>query len=222
MLGSIRTFFTAFETRDVIAFAALVVSSCAIILTGFSHFRQKYESAASARKEMLEWFYQTTQTLMVLKMCVAQKKSRNDPEMATHMAKLCSLIELGRFYFPNMLKGDGFGKEKPLAYRGYNNVALEFLLHFYDAIMLEDSYGQFEHTYGFAELLDKLQREYTSIIYRILKPRKHIDRIRKHAGLSLAIHERREEFIKRNPTEVGLFSWRPRGIGKERRMNSSE
>jgi len=222
MLESVKTFFSAFETRDFIAFAALVVSGCAIILTAFSHFRQKYESAASARKEMLEWFYETTNTLMILKACVAQRKPRSDPEMTKQVAKLASLIELGRFYFPNMLRGDGFGKEKPLAYRGYNNVALEFLLHFYDAILLEDSYGQFEHTYGFTELLDKLQREYTSIIYRILKPRKHIDRIRKHAGLSLAIHERREEFVKRNPTEIGLFSWRPQGIGKERRMSRYE
>ncbi len=47
------------------------------------------------------------------------------------LSKLSSLIEQGRFYFPNIDRGDGFGKDKPSAYQGYRNIVLDTLVYLY-------------------------------------------------------------------------------------------
>lgn len=75
---------------------------------------------------------------------------------------LSALIEEGRFYFPN-IRPDEFGVEKPLAYRGYRNIALDFLVASYNLHHKPIS----QSTRAQAKAL---QRQFTSVVFDIIRP----------------------------------------------------
>ena len=76
-------------------------------------------------------------------------------------------VEIGRFYFPNIDKKDGFGKDKPSANQGYRNIVLEFLVFFYETVKCGDVKGH-EHALWF------FMRLYTSAVFDIVAPRDRI------------------------------------------------
>ena len=53
------------------------------------------------------------------------------PQKTEMLSRLSALTEIGRFYFPNVIKGDYFGHDKPSAYQGYRDICLEFLVYFF-------------------------------------------------------------------------------------------
>lgn len=81
------------------------------------------------------------------------------------LAKLSSLIESGRFYFPNIDRKDGFGKQKPIAYQGYRNVILDFLVYEYQLFEKDDYVQYLKHA-------ESLQRLFTSYVFQYLEPSK--------------------------------------------------
>ncbi|MGB5024040.1 MAG: hypothetical protein WBO44_01765, partial [Saprospiraceae bacterium] len=107
-------------TSDVIAFSSAIVSLIALIYSYRSNTK-KYELVSQYRTEVLSWYKETVNILIFLREQAKQdfpKKELKDEAMA----KLSSLIEVGRFYFPNIIKGDNFGSNKPLAFQGYRNL----------------------------------------------------------------------------------------------------
>jgi len=185
-----------FGIREIIALASLTFS---IFALAFSYLKssKKYELTASVRKEILEWFEEATNTLMILKAYIAQEKTSIDSEMAKQLAKLSSLIEVGRFYFPNINKGDGFGEEKPAAYHGYRNLVLDFLVFSYDIALLDNAHEYICH-------LERLQREYTSIVFGILNPEIHLRQTRKHTGRSFENKLSLEDFLESDPSKLSF------------------
>ena len=113
---------------DCIALGSLIISVTAFIIS-ILYSTKKYELSSAHRKELLDWFNKTVEVLIVLRL---NTECNNDYDKINDMAKLSSLIECGRFYFPNVDKGDGFGREKPSAYAGYREIALELLVYSYN------------------------------------------------------------------------------------------
>ncbi|MCL2401427.1 MAG: hypothetical protein FWC90_02150, partial [Oscillospiraceae bacterium] len=114
------------------------------------------------------------------------------------LAKLSALIEQGRFYFPNVDKGDGFGNDKPSAYAGYRDIALEFLVYSYGTVQRKNAHKYIRH-------LEQLQRLFTSRIFNILKPQKHNRQINKHTKISMNDGMSLEDFLDQDVDNLNYF-----------------
>ena len=113
------------------------------------------------------------------------------------LADLSALIENGRFYFPNVDKKDGFGGDKPSAYQGYRHINLEFLMHFYEFVRDE------EHVK--IDLLWRLERNFTSVIFDVVEPRKRNRIYSKKLDITFPEDRAMEDFIYQNPENKNVF-----------------
>lgn len=81
------------------------------------------------------------------------------------LSQLLALIDIGRFYFPNIDKGDGFGEEQPLAHQGYRHVALDFLV-------LICQMGDEMNVNKCRDEIGYMRRHFTAIVFKIVSPNK--------------------------------------------------
>jgi len=101
------------------------------------------------------WYSEVIEVIMLLKLNL---KSRNRIN-ANELAKLSSLIERGRFFFSNFDKSGSYGCTKPIAYRGYRNLALDFLVALYNL------YSNPRHSGKDVSNANILCQHFTSIIF---------------------------------------------------------
>ncbi len=144
---------------DWIAVISLSISVIALIYSFISNTK-KYELTYQYYNDILIWHNQVIEVLTSLKL-----NDTNDELKKQMLVKLSSLIESGRFYFPNIDRKDGFGKQKPIAYQGYRNVILDFLVYEYQLFEKDDYKQYLKH----AEIL---QRFFTSYVFQYLEPSK--------------------------------------------------
>lgn len=158
------------DTEGISALVAAVSLAVSIVL-GLVYLRDrrhaKYAIETEYCDQLLSWHGQVVESLLSLRAFSAQNTA---PEMRLHLIKLSSLIEQGRFYFPN-IKSDQHGLSKPPAYRGYRNIALDFLvashkLYSKPRTDSTDRHGEF------------LQRMFTSVVFDVVRPTERLKRIR--------------------------------------------
>ncbi|TGE08438.1 hypothetical protein [Hymenobacter fodinae] len=165
---------------------------------------KRYEIKRDYQNVILRWFSETTKILIELRLLLTSKYDVSGVEYEYELKKanllsmLSSQIEIGRLYFPNIDKGDGFGDKKPRAYRGYRNLTLDFLVFSYN-IFLSKDVCKYEHH------LVRLQREFTSIICEILNPEEFLNEVKKHSEKYFSHNLSYEEFLKRDPNNIDLF-----------------
>lgn len=117
----------------------------------------RYQMESNYIDNLLSWHKEVVSLLVCMEHgFTAQEKAVKSANLAT----LSSLIEQGRFFFPNINK-DGFGSHKPLAYRGYRNVMLDLLVAIYQ-IHLSASGG--------ANKLELYRKTFTSGVYSLVDP----------------------------------------------------
>lgn len=130
---------------------------------------KKYELTEKYRCELLSWYRDVIETMMeIIHYCESGEfniKSFSQ-ERTKLLSKLSALVEIGRFYFPNIIKNDGFGKHKPTAYQGYRHIELEFLLNFYFIASKKTNKKRIES-------MKQLERQFTSFIFNMIEPRKY-------------------------------------------------
>ena len=143
---------------DWIAGISLVVAFAALIYTIISNTK-KYELTYQYYQDVVAWHSD------VIKVITQLKATSEENSKKAYLAELSALIETGRFYFPNIDQHDNFGANKPLAYRGYRNVVLDFLVYEYQLFEREDSQKYVEHA-------ESLQRLFTSYVFQYLDPKK--------------------------------------------------
>lgn len=116
---------------DWVAIISLLISIAALIYSFVSNTK-KYELTYQYYNDILIWHNQVIEVLTSLRL------NRPNANLKKQMlSKLSSLIESGRFYFPNIDRKDGFGNQKPIAYQGYRNVILDFLVYEYQLFQNE-------------------------------------------------------------------------------------
>lgn len=162
---------------------------------------KKYELTENYRKELLSWYKSVVQ-IMIKIIHLNESGDFIKPEFSSYKAELLSqlssLTEVGRFYFPNVQKNDGYGSEKPSAYQGYRHINLEFLLYFYQ-IASKDSNGQY------SSLLWKLERNYTSVIFDMIEPRKRNHDYSKYLAIIIPKGQTIEDYITDDPNNINIF-----------------
>ena len=114
------------------------------------------------------------------------------------LSRLSSLTEIGRFYFPNVIKDDNFGAEKPAAYQGYRHINLEFLLNFYFIASKELN----SKTIG---LLWNLERQFTSFMFDMIKPRKRNKEYSRYLSIVIPKGQSIEDYMAENPKNIKVF-----------------
>ncbi|MDR0966879.1 MAG: hypothetical protein LBM75_10365 [Myxococcales bacterium] len=179
------------QVSDLISLGALMISILAIIKSS-----KKYELSVTQRSDLMSWHKEVVALLIKVRECLCAKVEFNKVD---YLAQLSTLIEQGRFYFPNIESKSGYGKEKPLAYRGFREATLEFLVFSYDIIKNEKAENYTDH-------LCRLQRLFTSSIFHILQPRKHNKLVEKFTSLRLDRGINSIDFMMSDPELYKFYS----------------
>lgn len=128
-------------------------------------------------------------------------RDRASLEHRTDLARLSALIEQGRFYFPNIDKEDGLGCNNPPAYRGYRNLALDFLVASYN-LLHEDATNESRRK------LVLLQRHFTSIVFELVRPKRRLEKIRALTDRYFSTDQCFEDFLDGRDGSVLEHIWR--------------
>lgn len=183
-------------TSDYIAVGSLIIAISAFIYTYLANTK-KYELTSQYRSEILNWYSITIELLIRLKH-EAEANFENSELKRDLLSKLSAQIEIGRFYFPNIDKGDNFGTHKPLAYKGYRNLLLDFLVY---------SYRLFENSDPklYAKHADFLQRHFTSHLFETIDPTNFLKETKKHTNKTFTKELIYEDFIKTDPEKLSFY-----------------
>lgn len=184
------------NASDNIALASLLISLLAILYSYFTNTK-KYELISEYKNNILNWFNSTTEILLRLK-SEAEIKFPDQNLKRELLSKLSSKIEVGRFYFPNITKGNNYGKEKPLAFQGYRNLVLDFLVFSYRLFEKDDAFKFLDHA-------STLQRHFTSQMFEIIDPVKFLADTKKHTDKTFIKELSFEDFIDKEPELIKKY-----------------
>lgn len=149
---------------------------------------------------LLSWHERVVEVLMRFRHLGRDKQSEAHK---ADLAALSALIEQGRFFFPNVDKGDSFGADKPPAYANYRNLALDFLVASYN--LSSDKSAPEEH-----EQLELLQRHFTSIVFELVRPKDRLDSIRVLTDRFFIKEESFDDFLTHKDGKIIQHIWRSR------------
>jgi len=179
-----------FVTSTVISIIAVVVS---IIISLSS--RRKFELTHAERDSMMRWYAETADCLMALRYGIS---SRDGFDKTPQIARLSSLIEQGRFFFPN--KPTGQGKDKPSAYQGTRDLALDTLVFYLEICQMPDANSKIPY-------LENLERAFTSRVFDAEDPRGYNRQACKSTYLKPWSDDSKalQEFLEIDPSSNGFW-----------------
>lgn len=152
------------ETKTLLDFIAIFISGIALICSALCMLINRIDVSAEYRNKIMAWYGQCISVIMKLKHCSLDENTKR-----LLLGELSCLVEYGRFFFPNIDKGDGFGENKPAAYQGYRSHVLEYLVLYYELFNNNTNLN--------VDKSDDLQRRFTSAVYAYLKPWKFIKKL---------------------------------------------
>ena len=173
---------------DWIAGISLVVAVAALLYTVISNTK-KYELTYQYYQDVVAWHSN------VVKVIAQLKVTNEENSKKAYLAELSALIENGRFYFPNIDQYDNFGVDKPMAYRGYRNVVLDFLVYEYQLFDRKDSGKYLKHA-------ESLQRLFTSYVFQHLDPKKLQKKVKHNTSIQMKNEITINEFLKLSPESI--------------------
>ncbi len=195
----------ALDTESMLTIAGIAVTIVIAVVGGIYAVvtnTKKYELTENYRQEILHWYTEVVSLMMqIIHYCEKGLFSLDEfkKQKIDMLSRLSALIETGRFYFPNVIKNDGFGGKKPTAYQGYRHINLEFMMHFY-RIASHDSIDESDLTQLWA-----LVRHFTSVIFDMIEPRKRNRRYLKYLELTIPEGKSIEDFIAQDLQNSSLF-----------------
>lgn len=189
-------------SADYISILSIIVTAVIAIIGGIYAVitnSKKYELAEQYKAELLVWYEKVVTIIMrLISICKEGKSESNNKKRFELLSEFSALIEVGRFYFPNIDKNDRFGSEKPYAYRGYRHIALEFLVYIYQIGMRRDFYNHESAIYS-------LERQFTSIVYEFIKPNIRHKKLKKYTDIVMPEDMALEDFLEKSPQEIDSF-----------------
>lgn len=184
--------------KDIASIAAVVLSLIALCLSFRGIKYTLYTTENEHTKNLLSWYGSVVEVLIRLRLSIGKM---SESERVSDLAKLSSLIECGRFYFPNIDKKDGYGKEKPPAFQGYRNLALDFLVASYNILSTK------EDLENYSPQLTQLQRHFTSIVFEVVIPSERLEKLEKLTGKYFAEHKIFEDFLHTGKSSLIEHIW---------------
>lgn len=185
------------EIEGIVAALSLILSSGLAVFYLRDRQAAKFGLTNAYSSALLEWHEKVIEQLICAR-CL--NRPRDSEEHLKDLAHLSALIEQGRFMFPNIDKGDGFGIDKPPAYQGYRNLALDFLVASYNLLRAPPSdEGKLK--------LELLQRHFTSVVFEIVRPRERLETIRALTDRYFAKDQSFEDFLQHRDGSVISHIW---------------
>jgi hypothetical protein len=185
------------EPEAAIATLSLLLSIALAIFYFRDRRHARFSIENSYINELLQWHKEVTE-ILVRARCLDRPPGSENHEQ--DLCLLSSLIEQGRFFFPNIDKGDSFGKHKPPAYCGYRNLALDFLVASYNLCKAKSSLER-------NEKLELLQRHFTSVVFDIVRPKERLNTIRALTDRYFAREESFDNFLSHRDGKVIEHIW---------------
>lgn len=187
------------QPEVVVALLSLLLSASLAVVYVRDRRHVKYTIESEHVRSLLAWHQKVVEVLVRAKLLA---RARDSIDHKKDQALLSALIDQGRFYFPNIDKGDGFGKQKPAAYRGYRHVSLHFLGFAYDLLNESPSPETIED-------LTLLQRLFTSEVFHIVGPGERLARMASMTDRYFANNEAVEDYIERaTGSDAAALMWR--------------
>lgn len=177
------------DLSDWISIISIIVAIGALVYSILSNTK-KYELTYQYYNDILQWHNEAVEVLIYLRLSEPDSDNRT-----TNLTKLSTLIEQGRFYFPNVNKGDCFGKNKPFAYQGYRNVILDFLVYSYQLFIRSDYMRYVKHA-------EQLQRLFTSYAFQYLEPQKRRKQISSKTSIKKDKEFTIDDFLRESPDYI--------------------
>ncbi|TGK55733.1 hypothetical protein [Leptospira kanakyensis] len=178
---------------DIIAAASALISFYTLVFYLKDRKRLRHSILVNHINNLVEWHSDTVNILIKLQFTAKNNKPLDDLK-----ADLSIQIEKGRFFFPNINKKDNFGIDKPKAYQGYRSLALDFLVYSFEIYSKENPLKYLEHA-------NRLQREYTSIVWEIVSPAENLIEIHKLTDRYLHQEKILEDYLKSDPNSHNFF-----------------
>lgn len=192
------------STENIIAILGIVVTLIIAIIGGIYAIvtnTKKFELTENYKQELLSWYSSVNKIMMK----IIHFYEINDVTSVDFsetkfdlLSELSSLTEVGRFYFPNVIKQDGYGENKPSAYQGYRHITLEFLLYFYKVAKEDDCKKQLPTMW-------ELERRFTSVIFDMIEPRKKIKKYSKQLTITIPENQSILDYIQESPESLKIF-----------------
>ena len=104
----------------IISIISLIISFTLLLYNILSN-KDRYNFAKDIYDKIICWHSKVVEIIIYLRL------NPNCKNKMEYLSKLSMLIEEGRFYYPNIDKKDGFGKNKAIASQGHRNVVLNML-----------------------------------------------------------------------------------------------
>lgn len=178
------------EIEAIIAALSLLLSVSLAIFYFRDRRNARFSIENDYTNELLEWHKDVVDVLVRIR-CLEDSESKKDRNI--DLCLLSSLIEQGRFFFPNIDRKDSYGVDKPPAYRGYRNLGLDFLVASYNLARQSSDQEKYNQLW-------LLQQHFTSIVFDIVRPRERLSRIRALTDRYFVKEESFENFLS-NPDE---------------------
>lgn len=147
---------------DLIMDLSIVVVTAAGTYAGYAIGRRAELGLSSWMSELRAWSSQVIEIFAKAEYLVKQGKYENEACKSTDIVQLCSLVETGRLYFPNMRR-DEHGQHKFPASRGFRHPVLDPVVAAIQVI--EDS--KYPHR---TKILKLLRKKFISLMDEVLAP----------------------------------------------------
>lgn len=167
------------KASDYIAIISIVVTAVIALIGAIYTIisnSKKFEIAQSYTSEIITWYEKVVKIVIKFKEFI----DISTYDKKVDLAELSALIEVGRFYFPN-IKADGFGSNNPLAYRGFRHKTLEILVEIYEVMSVEVLID----INSTKEYVNEQEREFTSCVFEMLDPNKRKKLLKRYADITL-------------------------------------
>ena len=187
-------------TEDKIQLLGILITVVLTVIGGLYAVltnTKKYELTEEYKRELLAWYSDVVEIMMLVIHYAETKKWRNHPNRVEILAKISLLAECGRFYFPNINEKEGYGKEKPAAYQGVRHIVLEFVLFFYKEIKTAEEPD--------LNRLWKLERGFTSYVFQVINPPKRNKTYSNYLQINLKENETLKAYLQKNEKEKETF-----------------
>jgi len=179
---------------EIIAIVAIAISVIAMIIsliTNINNYRTKrYELTSIQRSELISWFSNVSEILVSLRHDI--KHLESDDGLLEKLTRLSVLIDQGRFYFPNIINDTNYGKDKPSAFRGHRDVALDLLVLYYDIFRSGNASNHTQH-------LVYMQKLFTSRVFDVIQPRKFIELTQRYTPLAFDEGFKLSDYLRSEP-----------------------
>jgi len=160
------------QTNALVANIVAAISLFVSLVLATYYIRDRQITKLSVEKayvdELLSWCNDVLKTIGRLRLAAETGARTRVTELRSDLSVL---IDQGRFFFPNIDKGDNFGAHKPPAFRGYRNLALDFLVAIYNIYGEEPSDENIRRA-------EHMRRYFLSVVFEVVNPRDRLNRIR--------------------------------------------